>query len=221
MRFLKQKIARALQCQSKDSHNLSCEHYPSHEQLELPPPPVLTSTLISPVSKQQSPLQPLKKGRRIPTSPSTPRGLTSCKNIIKNYSRALAAFASSSIAVPYLVPLLKKQGLSLQEFQGYFTTRKEEIHCINRLREMLLVEAGDTPKMAAIKTVFKEISIVFLKYFSVNWVFNSRVCDKISHLNYRQKILRRVQNPVYFTYLQEFSKREAERKNRRRKVRLG
>ena len=178
-------------------------------------------SLTTPLShEKQVSRSPVKKSRRIPTSLDTPRGRTSSKNIMKNYSRALVNFASSSVAKSYLFPVVKRHDISLQELQNYFAKRKEQIHCINRLRELLLVKSEDTRQMAAIKTVFREISIVFLKFFSVNWVFSSKVCDKISHLNFRQKILRRVQNPVYFTYLQEFAKKEVEKKSVQRRFGL-
>jgi len=55
-----------------------------------------------------------------------------------------------------------------------------------------------------LKKVFQEICIIFLKFFCVNWLYNSKISEKIAHLKYRFKLLRRVRNPQYFTYLKDF-----------------
>ncbi len=67
-------------------------------------------------------------------------------------------------------------------------------------------ENRDSREMKAFKPMFQYVCEVFLKYFCVNWVFHSKVEDKVKHLKYRGKILRRIQNPELFTYLEEFKK---------------
>ena len=124
---------------------------------------------------------------------------------MKNYCRGIANFAVSQMAVSYLKPLLQKHHIELDAFRKFIRAKKSKINCIKQLREMLLISETEKREVAAMKTVFKEITIIFLKYFIPNWVYNSKITDKFAHLKYRFKILRRVKNPIYFTYLQEFN----------------
>lgn len=134
------------------------------------------------------------------------RTFSSSKNITKNYCRAMINFSLSDLAVPYLLSILAKYNLQIQDFREFININKEAVNCIKGLRELLLITQNDSEQIRDLKKVFQEISVVFLKMFSVNWVFSSRITDKRTHLNYRFKILRRVLNPQYFTYLEDFTK---------------
>jgi len=125
-------------------------------------------------------------------------------NVIKNYCRGIIAFALSEIVLKYLMPLLQKRHIELETFKAFIQANKSKINCIKQLRGMLLVTQDDGKEVTALKKIFKEITIIFLKYFSPNWIYNSKITDKYAHLKYRFKILRRVKNPIYFTYLQGF-----------------
>jgi len=61
----------------------------------------------------------------------------------------------------------------------------------------------DSKEVAAVKRGFAEVGEVFIKNFSVNWAFHSRVFHKEAHLKFRYKMLRRVRNPELFTYLKD------------------
>jgi len=125
-------------------------------------------------------------------------------NIMKNYCRGITNFVLSDLAIKYLVPLLEKHQLELETFRVFILAKKPKINCIKQLRGLLLVKKDDREEMAAMKDIFREITIIFLKYFSPNWIYNTRIADKYAHLKYRFKVLRRVKNPIYFTYLQGF-----------------
>lgn len=125
-------------------------------------------------------------------------------NIMKNYCRGMIYFALSDMAIKYLLPLLQKHQIKLETFKAFIKVKKSKINCIKQLRGMLLVTQDDRKEVAALKKIFKEITIIFLKYFSPNWIYNSKITDKYAHLKYRFKILRRVKNQIYFTYLQGF-----------------
>lgn len=127
-----------------------------------------------------------------------------CKNVMKNYSRALVNFAISELAVPYLEKSLQYHQLDLHTFQSILASQKEKINCIKNLRELLIIKETDNKEMAAVKTVFKGICEVFLRLFSVNWIYHSKVGNRKAHLTYRFKILRRIKNPECFTYLESF-----------------
>lgn len=158
-------------------------------------------------SSRSPPHETRLKGRssyQLPTS--TPKGSTSCKNIMKNYSRALVKFALSKLAIPYLNDMLVSKAADVQTFRQFIKERRARINCIRSLKELLLIEKGDSERLKDIKTAFQQISEIFLKYFSVNWIFSSKVSDKLVHLKYRFKMLRRIRNPAYFAYLQEISR---------------
>lgn len=155
------------------------------------------------VKVEENVLMPVKPTRR---HPKPPKGSTSSKNIMKNYARALTNFAIMDLATPYLNDLLKGERISLKQFREFINQNKEKVNCIKNLRNLLLIDDGDDPELTSCKTVFQGISVVFIKYFSVNWVFSSRVSDKQTHLKYRFKILRRIRDPENFTYLEDFSK---------------
>jgi hypothetical protein len=58
-----------------------------------------------------------KKRRKSPGAPMTPINIRATKNIVKNYGNAIASFAVSELAVPYLGTHLANEGLDLQGFQ--------------------------------------------------------------------------------------------------------
>lgn len=132
------------------------------------------------------------------------KGSTSAKNIIKNYGRALQNFAVSNMVLVYLTPLLQRERVSLKDFRRFFYSKKKQVRSIAGLRNLLLVLEEDDAQTAAFKKIFQEISIIFIKYFSVNWIFSGKLLNKIAHLKCRFKMLRRIKNPENFTYLKGF-----------------
>jgi len=151
--------------------------------------------------------------KRVPKSPETPvkrkRESNINKNIVKNYARAMVNFALSRVATPYLQELFQKEEYAdLKGFLIFIEAKKEEVTSIRRLRDMLVVSEQDGELVAGYKRVFKAIGIIFIRDFTVNWVYNSKIADKLTHLKYRFKMLRRVQNPEFFTYLEDFGSRK-------------
>jgi len=195
MRFLKNKIALAKALSSENSQSPTKK--PSSKRKR-------STESTSPSSSSGQSMIITKASYQLTSS--APKGSTSCKNIMKNFSRVLVKFALTKLAVPYLKVILSEEGVSLQEFLGFLKERRSKINCIKSLKELLLVEENDVEKMKVIKRTFQKISEIFLKYFSVNWIFSSKVSDKLAHLKYRFKMLRRIQNPSYFGYLQDFNK---------------
>ena len=124
--------------------------------------------------------------------------------IIRNYAKALCAFAHSTMAMPYLVSIMDKNFTSNQEIEGFkkfIKQKKRNIGSIESLKVLLIVKSNDTKKEQIYKELFSEISVVFLKFFAVNWLFSGKVKHRLEHLKYRHKMLRRVQNPELFTFL--------------------
>jgi len=133
----------------------------------------------------------------------------STKNIVKNYGRAICNFILTPLFLPYFNDIVErdKENVTLEEFQQYISERKEAVDCIERFKEMLIVSKSDSEKEGAFKRIFKKSGIIFIKYFSVNWIFHGRVTYKESHLYFRHKMLRRLNNPHLFTYLKSFAKK--------------
>ena len=193
MRYLKKKIARAQEIKARnDALYLSI----SKNDTQKP-----ANTSVLPMRER------LRRVQSLPITAESPlKETTSCKNIMKNYSRALVNFATSEVCLPYLTERLEQQHISRDFFQDVLLSRKSKINCISSLRQLLLPHVSDQQDIAGFKRVFREICEIFLKCFAVNWIFNSKVNNKMGHLRYRFKILRRVQNPEYFTYLESFAK---------------
>lgn len=132
------------------------------------------------------------------------KGATSAKNIIKNYGRALHNFAISNMSLPYIGPLLDREKQNLKDFRKFFYSKKKQVRSIAGLRTLILVMPEDNLQIAAFKRVFQALSIIFIKFFSVNWIFSGKLFNKLAHLKCRFKMLRRIKSPENFTYLKGF-----------------
>jgi len=69
---------------------------------------------------------------------------------------------------------------------------------------LVIDESQDSEEVKAFKGLFKESCRAFLKYFWVNWIYNSKLENRSKYLTYRGRLLRRVENPEWFTYLETF-----------------
>ena len=127
---------------------------------------------------------------------------------MKSYSRAIVRFAISVFARPYITETATKENIKVEDFREFLKSQGHRIHCIKNLRGLLIIDKRDILQTTSFKRIFKDICVIFLKFFSVNWIFNSKVGDKIVHLNYRFRILRKIKDPEHFTYLEDFSKKE-------------
>jgi len=139
---------------------------------------------------------------RAPKSPNTSK-TSNTKNMSINYGKAIISFSTSSVATPYLKDVLQKHGLTRDEFVAFVTRAKESIGGMSSLRSLLLVFDSDSEQVVALKSTFRYISEVFIKYFSVNWIIHGKVTHKMTYLQYRFKMLRRIQDPEHFTYIRE------------------
>lgn len=143
----------------------------------------------------------LKKRKRSKEMIITPEATRCTKNIVKNFGRAICSFANSTLATPYLQPLLQKHNISLSIFSAYVLKMKKNIDGLFRFRDLIMPQDGDTEELETAKRVFQLISEVFIKCFSVNWIIHGKIQHKESHLKCRFKMLRRIKSPELFTYL--------------------
>ncbi len=182
MRFLKKKIALAM------SFHADQAQAPTPTTTKIPE----TTKKISDNEKRKNKASKLK-----PVSES----YRATKNVVKNYGRAISAFALSNLALPYLEKILENEDLTIHQFTQYIKQIRGSIDGLTHFRSTILIDQNDSPHIVAIKRAFIAISEIFIKYFSVNWIFNSRIFHKEAHLKFRFKMLRRIQRPEFFTYL--------------------
>ena len=188
MRMLKRKIALAKAIRDKLEEKKKAQNNNKESRTK------------SPIS---SPRKQHLHGETSSAQTSASEPSRAIKNIVKNYGRAICTFASSELARPYLINLTEKEGVEMVDFIQYTQTMKSKIDGLFSFRSLLLKESQEDLTTVAFKKLFQAISEIFIKYYSVNWIFHSKVHYKQAHLNFRFKILRRIQNPEMFTYLQQ------------------
>jgi len=122
------------------------------------------------------------------------------KNIVKNYGKNCALFAISDLAREYRLAILGKEKIA--EFREWIKCKIPKITNIAGFRGMLLVTETDNADVALYKKAFKNISEIFVRDFSHNWIVNSsRINDAKGYLFARFKMLRRIRAPEHFTYI--------------------
>jgi len=208
MRILKLKIARAQE--SRKARELAL--LPSLKSEALPSSPLPTQ------SSRQLRLEAREKTRQTyeVSSPSEYSGdskRSKGNNVMKNYARAMVNFALSALADPYLEKMKGKYLMDAGKFKVTLLGYKKKVNCIKHLRGILLISDQDTEEMKTFKRIFQELCVIFMKYFSVNWIYHGKMLEKSKYLHYRGKMLRRVQNPEYFTYLESFVEKKSSKKD--------
>ena len=192
MRFLKNKIAKATQALRSKQKSLCHQEkntYYKEEALNLQS----VSTCSSPHSSCSS--------KESYGSQITPLKTRATKSIAKNYGKAICSFSCSELAIPYLDPLLKQENTNRADFIQFMKSAKRSIESLQSFRSLLLITAKDDIRTASFKKIFGLLGEVFIKFFSVNWIFSGKILHKESHLQFRFKMLRRIKNPQFFTYL--------------------
>jgi len=211
MRFLKNKIRLA------QEHNLKTEFAKTEVQQALSPSATEATTEVTELESPTLNMSPQpeeklniesedqnnkskaqrKRGKRDPTDAK----MTSpTKNIILNYAKAIASFATSTLALPYLHYHITNGYLNYKEFVEFVSTEKANIGGIKSFKNLLIVKDTDTPQIILYKEIFRMLSLIFVRDFSVNWITYGRVTHKEIYLKYRLQILQKLQNPEEFIY---------------------
>jgi hypothetical protein len=192
MRFLKNKIARnKLLAGKKTSLSLSSGGSPNFGS-EMPQ---IVSNTKKIASHFPSPL-PRKGGKEI--SPLTYKKVLVTKNVVKNFGRAIASFSCSKLSVPYLDEIQMTIPFDLSSFLAYVSDLRISIQSAPSFRAALLIKDNDTDEVKTNKLVFQKIAEVFIKYFSVNWIFSGKLLYKQEYLKLRNVILRKIRDPNSF-----------------------
>jgi len=205
MRYLKQKIAKANEHQKPLQASEFSQKQSSTSEIKPGQPDLQVQVKI------EIPCEAFTEEKRKPK-----RSLGN--NVMKNYAAAMITFALSKFSDPYLKRLPVIRRLPLTIFRKMLTTKRQSVHCIKSFRELLFIEDEDSDEIIVFKALFKEACKIFLKYFSVNWIYNSKLNDKLKYLKYRGKLLRRVQNPAKFTYLESFSEKKPHQKKSKKSL---
>ena len=109
--------------------------------------------------------------------------------IMKAFSNTIIIFALSPLASPYLNCQVWERGLEPEIFKRVLEERRRQ----NRsLRRLLIIHRDDSVEERAFKGIFKEMCIIFLREFCVDWILQSKFPNKMVYLRYRTKLLRRL-----------------------------
>ena len=210
MRFLKKKVAKAQQIFGKVFEEYLSEDEEDSTTVGKPEPTIRPKQAEKNTDSKihiKEVVVTKKVERLVKSRPKdeAKAQLNSAKNIVKNFGRAISSFCLSDIALPYLEPLVNHEDVKLPNFHKFVSHGKENIDGIASFRGLLLVMKEDNRELRAYKQILQEMSIVFIKYFSVNWIFSSRLKNRTAHLKSRFKMLRRIKDPEHFTYLKASS----------------
>jgi hypothetical protein len=210
MRILKSKIMKSKSLRAKlgDQPDLTLVETKKEEPIPVINEEIQAASIPVPTKKMKK-RGHRRQNERCPGGLCDAHDIKSTKNIVKNYGRAICNFIISAVSRPYLNDIVSEdhQNVLVESFVKYINERKESIDCIDRLKNMLIVSDKDNEEEAAYKMIFKKIGEIFIKYFSVNWIFSGRLTYKQAHVDFRFKMLRRLRNPELFTHLKSFVKR--------------
>jgi len=90
----------------------------------------------------------------------------------------------------------KSRSGTVKDLVEFLNQHKKEITTIADLRSLWI----DNPFESVIRT----LSCVFLRRYSLNYIFNSRVCNYVSHIKYRQRFLEAIRAPNEFKHIKDF-----------------
>jgi len=130
-----------------------------------------------------------------PRSPRSPSEDLSHKNVAKNFGRAICNFILSDLADPYIVSIEECSVSEIKAFKKYIQDKKDGLSGVVELRALLLIQNKDSEKIAKFKRIFQKVAEIFIKYFSVNWIFSGKLTYKMEYVKYRNKLLRKIRNP--------------------------
>jgi hypothetical protein len=102
------------------------------------------------------------------------------------------------VASPYLQSTEKPDNLDLEGFYSFIKESRKRLKSLDDFRNLLIISSRDSQEVSEYKLLFQKIAIIFMKYFSVNWIFAGRVEAKMAYLKIRGNLLRRLKNPEFF-----------------------
>jgi len=121
------------------------------------------------------------------------------KNVDLTCIKAIITFANSHTALPYIKVCLQQENLKFTDLISFITLTKERItNGVQSFWSLFLDDCCHDPKTEACKRIFQNLSQVFIDNFSVEWIMQSKLVHKDAYLKYRQKMLKKIQNPGHY-----------------------
>jgi len=192
MRFLKNKILLAEEARQRREQK-SQSSSPSDRSLSLKISPE-TINLDQEIphnnsTRRMKPSSPIHTTNNLNLTFTKPT-----KNIIINYGKALASFAASDLADPYIKREFGHEKVDVEKFKRYANEAKAKVAGYESFESLLAATNTDAPEMVLFKKMLRKLGEVFIKYFSVNWIIHGRVTHKLVYLKHRSIVLRRIQS---------------------------
>jgi len=123
------------------------------------------------------------------------------KNLAKNYGKAICNFIIRKLSNEYLIPIAIARAVDIQEFKIFVKANKNSVNNIEKFRNFLTISDRDEEKVKIFKKMFRDLALIFIKYFAVNWIFSGRLEHRQTYLRFRFKMMRRIRNPEKFTFI--------------------
>lgn len=117
------------------------------------------------------------------------------KNMIINYGKAIFSFAMSDLANEYIERYFRQESIHLPSFHEYLLQLKPMISGYKNFEGFFIIKETDNSQVVLYKKVLKKLGEIFMKYFSVNWIFHGKVAHKLVYLRHRHAILQRIMKP--------------------------
>jgi len=114
------------------------------------------------------------------------------KNIIVNYGKAIFSFAQSRLAKEYIQRHFQKEKIDRVSFNNFVDELRPRLSGYKNFEAVFQEDENDSEKMALYRRVLKMLGVVFMKYFSVNWIIHGKTTHKQVYLQHRFAILRRI-----------------------------
>jgi len=114
------------------------------------------------------------------------------KNMIVNYGKAIFSFAQSRLAKPYIQRNFQKEKIDRVSFNNFVDELRPRISGYKNFESLFQADESDSEVMALYRRVLKMLGVVFMKYFSVNWIIHGKTTHKQVYLRHRFAILRRI-----------------------------
>lgn len=90
----------------------------------------------------------------------------------------------------------KTKAGTYKDFIEFMNQFKKEITTISDLRSLWVDNQYES--------VIRTLSSIFLRKYSLHYIFNSRVCNYVSHIKYRQRFLEAIKAPNEFKHIKDF-----------------
>lgn len=99
-----------------------------------------------------------------------------------------------------LIPILRKEGLSVNDLLKEVKKHKKQVNSINYLKLIWGHQNLEDPIFKCIRS----LSYLFMRKHCLEYIFNSRVKNHSNHIKYLKRIMEGIQNSEDFTSIKQF-----------------